>query len=165
MRDERATDLADIVDPYPTGRLNLADCVPGALYAGAGGNIGRIAICRGEYTTGRIAFEGYQVLIRRTNWKQTDNQVVPELKTEDYLPTETTGAIFRPTRLISAEITPPLSGDTLLDWLIVKDLEQAELRLKDLRSLDKSLRKTPFMAKEISRQIQLITLLKSLRLY
>jgi hypothetical protein len=167
MESERKpinTFLADIVDPDPTSRIDLADCTPGALYGGIGGNIGRLAICRGEHTAGRIAFEGYQVLTDRNGWTRLDDRIFPILRTEAYLPTETTGAIFRPTRSI-AETTPSLSGDPLLDWLIVKDLEQAELRLKDLKSQDKLLRKTPFMAEEISRQKELIAHLRSLRLY
>lgn len=158
------TSLADIVDPDPTSRIDLADCTPGALYAGVGGNIGRVAICNGEHRAGRIAFQGYQVFIHRERWRQTSNRLVPELKEEAYLPTETTGTAFRPTQLITPMI-PSLSGDALLDWLIVEDLKQAIERLKTLEALDREIRNTPFMVEELSNQRQLIKLISNLRLY
>lgn len=154
------TELAELVDPG--GLIAPEEYQEDALYRGIGGDVGRVAIFKGETTAGRLAFQGYQILTYRDGWTQANNHLFPVLKTEAYLPIETARTAFRPTQLIT-EVTPSLSGDILLDWYITKDLEQAEIRLATLLGLSKDLRKTPFIRDEITDVKELIRVIKSLR--
>lgn len=161
VRNPIHTELAEFVDSGSF--IDPEDYVKDALYGGMGGNVGRIAIFRGEDTVGRLAFLGYQVFNHKDGWMQTNNHLVPVLKEEAYLPTETTGTAFKPIRLITETTPLCLSGHPLLDWLITEDLKQAELRLAELKRQSRSIKRTPFIQEEIKAAQELARFIRNLR--
>ena len=114
------------LDPDPIVYLPTEDLEEGTLYAGFGGEIGRVAIFQGvSQQLGYIVFQGYVPVHDGTL----------KLKVQQVEQDATHGTSFRATEELSL-VPPYLMADELLliDWLITQDLAHATLKLAELTS-------------------------------
>ena len=140
------------LDPDPIVYLPTEDLVEGVLYAGFGGEIGRVAIFQGiSQQLGYVAFQGYVPMHDGTL----------RLKIQQVELDATHGGGFRATERLS--LAPAVLTDELLliDWLVTQDLAHATLKLAELTS------SRPYPGKEadISYYSDVIKLIRSRATY
>ena len=140
------------LDPDPIAYLPTENLVEGVLYAGFGGEIGRVAIFQGvSQQLGYIAFQGYVPMHDGTL----------KLKTQRVELNATHGKGFRATERLSLAPAGLTDELLLIDWLVTQDLAHATLKLAELTS------SRPYPGKEadISYYSDVIKLIRSRATY